>query len=334
MTLNATEEVSPPPRELGYSRTIDRDLVHRSAVSEVFLTDLLPVHSERVWCAAQLPLTHSYYSDHEQAERLFDPLLLLEACRQAAIAGSHSHMGIPDGTTMIVDTFAYENTWLPGLAIGDGPGELGIDTTFVKETVARTGRLRRGNVTQRLFVDGIRVGLHTMGVSFLKGSQAAALRQAQRGTPAPLTSTQPQEFPAAAAAPGSVGRGSRANVVLSRPSVDPDGIRAEVTPWFGNRSLFDHSYDHYPAMTLVEAARQTALLATRTAEPARHFHPTCFRARFLSYAELDAPLQARTAHSPAGERHPRHEVSFTQSGRTVAEITVVLGDLSAPGARS
>jgi hypothetical protein len=334
MTVNAVEEVSPPPRELGYSRTIDRALVHRSAVSEVFLTDLLPVGPQRAWCAAQLPLTHSYYSDHDQHQPLFDPLLLLESCRQAAIAGSHSHMGIPDGTTMIVDTFAYENTWLPGLAVGDGPGELGVDTVFVKETVARTGRLRRGNVTQRLFVDGVRVGLHTMSVSFLKGSQAAALRQAQRGTPAPFTSSLRQEFPPATVAPGSVGRGSPANVVLSRPEADPDGVRAEVTPWFGNRSLFDHSYDHYPAMTLVESARQAALLATRTASPARRFHPTSFRARFLSYAELDEPLRVRTRARPTGERHPRHDVAFTQSGRTVAEVSVVLSDLSAMGDRS
>ena len=334
MTVNVTEEVSPPPRELGYSRTIDRDLVHRSAISEVFLTDLLPVGPERIWCAAQLPLAHGYYSDHDQREPLFDPLLLLESCRQAAIAGSHAHMAIPDGTTMIVDTFTYENTWLPGLAIGGGPGELGIDTVFEKETVARTGRLRRGNVTQRLFVDGVRVGLHTMGVSFLKGGQAEALRRAQRGTPAPLTSSLSQEFPPATEPPGSVGRGSRANVVLSHAHTGPEEVLAMVSPWFGNRSMFDHSYDHYPAMTLVEAARQTALLATHTTEPARRFHPISFRARFLGYAELDAPLQVWTARRPEGELHPHHVVSFTQEERVVAEIGVLLSDLSAPEVRS
>ncbi|WP_160167862.1 AfsA-related hotdog domain-containing protein [Nocardiopsis halotolerans] len=320
MTVHAGEEVCFPPRELDFSQNIDRRLVHRSAVSEVFITDILPVGEDRVWCAAQLPLTHSYYNDHLQRARLFDPVLMVECCRQAAIAGSHSHMEIPDGTTMIVDHFEYEADWLPGTVIGRGPGELRVDTVFSKETSARTGRLRRGRVAQRLYVDDSRVGLHTMRVSFLKGSQAAALRHSQRGTPAPSTS-QFREGAPPPLTPELVGRSNPANVVLSQPFTESGTVRATVTPWLGNKALFDHDYDHYPAMTLVEAARQLALLGT--SEPSE-YHPTAFAAEFLSYAELDAPLTARAERPDGDTFEPSTTAVLEQSGREVARISVAL----------
>ncbi|MFD6953462.1 hypothetical protein A6A08_18985 [Nocardiopsis sp. TSRI0078] len=320
MSIHVGEEVRFPPRELDFSRNIDRRLVHRSAVSEVFITDILPVGEDRVWCAAQLPLTHSYYNDHLQRTRLFDPVLMVECCRQAAIAGSHSHMEIPDGTTMIVDGFEYESDWIPGTVVGRRPGELRIDTVFFKETSARTGRLRRGRVDQQLYVDDSRVGLHTMRISFLKSSQAAALRLSQRGTPAPSTS-QFQEGAPPPLAPMLVGRSNPANVVLSQPLTESGTVRATVTPWLGNRALFDHDYDHYPAMTLVEAARQLALLGM--SEPSE-YHPVAFAAGFLNYAELDAPLTVRAERPEGDASGPRTTAVFEQPGREVARISVAL----------
>ncbi|MET9795451.1 AfsA-related hotdog domain-containing protein [Nocardiopsis alba] len=320
MTIHVSEEVRYPPRELDFSRNIDRRLVHRSAVSEVFLTDILPVGKDRVWCAAQLPLTHSYYNDHLQPARLFDPVLMVECCRQAAIAGSHFHMEIPEGTTMIVDNFEYKADRLPGAVIERGPGELCIGTSFFKETSPRTGRLRKGRVEQQLYVNGSLVGLHTMRTSFLKDNQAAALRHSQRGTPAPLTS-QFQEGTPPSLTPALVGRSNPANVVLSQPLTDSDTIRAKVTPWLGNKALFDHDYDHYPAMTLTEAARQLALLGV--ADP-REYHPTTFAADFLSYAELDFPLTARAERSDSDASEPHTTAVFEQSGREIARISVSL----------
>ena len=80
------------PADLGFRATLDRTLVHRSAVSEVFVTDLRPVSDTEVVAAAQLPLNHGYFSDHARTPAVFDVLLVLEAGRQAAIAGTHSHM--------------------------------------------------------------------------------------------------------------------------------------------------------------------------------------------------------------------------------------------------
>lgn len=69
--------------ELSYSRTVDRTLVHRDSLGEVFLTDLQPLGTASYVAAAQLPRSHAYYGDHLLSPNVYDPVLLLEACRRA-----------------------------------------------------------------------------------------------------------------------------------------------------------------------------------------------------------------------------------------------------------
>ena len=99
-------------------------------------------------------------------------------------------------------------------------------------------------------------------------------------------------------------------------------MSATVTPDPRNRGLFDHAYDHLPATTLTEAARQLAVLALdRPAE-------TCavaLRSKFLKFAELDAPLVVSTT-LPTGPPTGPVDVPtvFVQDGAVVAETTVTL----------
>ncbi len=316
------------PADLGFKATLDRTLVHRSAVSEVFVTDLRPVSDTDVVAAAQLPLNHGYFSDHTQTPAVFDVLLVLEAGRQAAIAGTHAHMGAREGTQMIVDRFAID-TDPAALLCGDRPGELVIDNRF---TVVRRrrDRVRAGRVDQVFHVDGVRAGTHSMDVLFLTPGEYEAVRRAQLGGPVPRTSDMtaaPTDV-----SPASVCRTNPLNVVLA-DTVTRDGVlSAEVRPRWDNPSLFDHSYDHLPAAVLAEAARQLVLAAPlpdRTgggpAAPGTR-HVTGLRAAFTGFAELTSPVRARTpADAPAtGER----EVRLEQDGATVAELSLALTDTS------
>ncbi|OLT16522.1 hypothetical protein BJF78_13955 [Pseudonocardia sp. CNS-139] len=72
---------------LTYDRTVPRQMVHRAAVAEVFVTDAVQVAEKQVRVAVQLPPSHGYFGDHASGQ--VDPLLLLEAARQAGIFGSH-----------------------------------------------------------------------------------------------------------------------------------------------------------------------------------------------------------------------------------------------------
>lgn len=321
MTTEVVPELPSEPGDLTYGRTVDRSLVHRAAVSEVFVTDIRPLSAMRVRTAVQLPLTHGYYSDHVQQPALYDALLLLESGRQAAIAGSHAHMGLSQGTTMIVDCFRMDLFALAALKVGPRPGRLHIDTEY-SGRANRRGRVRKGKVAQRYYMDGFEVGDHEMDVLFLNPHENEVLRHAQRGTPAPLTSDYDRHGPgdegSGHEAPGQVGRGNPLNVVLSRAAHAPEAVTARVTPRFDNRALFDHVYDHLPAMTLVEAARQIALLAT--GEPLATY-AVGFEARFDRFAELDDTVLAEAAR-PAGGAHGAVPVRFVQAGEQIAHVTV------------
>ncbi|MFD5315513.1 AfsA-related hotdog domain-containing protein [Streptomyces sp. NPDC127098] len=328
MTTHGDPEPDPDSSEPRHERTLDRALVHKAAVSEVFVTDVRPTGERTVRTAVQLPLVHAYYNDHVQSPATHDALLLLEAGRQAAIAGTHAHMRFDHDTTMIVDRFTFALDDLKALVIGPQPGSVLIDTEYIGEP-NRAGRYRKGRVAQRYLVGGEPVGEHVMDVLFLRHRENDALRRAQRGTPAPLTSdyedARPGDDPRRVA-PERVGRVHPLNVVLAGELVDEAGVSAEFTPSFRNRSLFDHVYDHLPAMTLVEGARQLALLSL---DAPRTTHTVGIAAHFARFAELDdtVRLSAPRPGPPDEEGRVTLPVTFHQNGAEIASVTMTMGSL-------
>src|SRR5215469_12545433 len=124
---------------VGFVRTVDRRLVHRTAVAEVFLTDMKPLAEYptdrpptgeyEFVAAAQLPLTHGYYNDHVQRRELFDPMVLLESCRQATIWGAHD-LGVPLETSLIVNSFDLKMDDLAACEVGRKPAQLRMESYF------------------------------------------------------------------------------------------------------------------------------------------------------------------------------------------------------------
>jgi hypothetical protein len=120
------------------------------------------------------------------------------------------------------------------------------------------------------------------------------------------------------------------NVLLSHPIRVGNTVSAQVTPRFGNRSLFDHAYDHLPAMVLTEAAHQLALVSL--GERARRASRLVgIEAVFARYAELDEPLTATA--TPAGDGET-FSVAFAHGDSPVAEITTTLRTAPAGTART
>jgi len=305
-------------------------MAHRTAVSEVFVTDVQPLTDLTCLVGVQLPPSHAYYSDHTQDVQLVDPLLVLEACRQAAICGAHVVVGIPSGDQMLVDSLGIELTDPAALVLGPTPHDLVLETVYIPGP-SRSGRTRKGRVehTLRLGADaGTRVGFHAMDVMMLRGSQYEAMRRAQRGSVPPSTTDLQAPDSRKIVAPSLVGRVHPRNVVLSMAEVGQDTATAQVTPHPANRGLFEHAYDHLPAMTLIEAARQISFLAldASSGSPASHSHVVGVRSRFLKFAELDAPVVVSTLLPTRGALTGRAELTtvFTQHGGAVAEIVVTL----------
>ncbi|MFF0433534.1 ScbA/BarX family gamma-butyrolactone biosynthesis protein [Streptomyces sp. NPDC004327] len=324
MSETAVATTAEPALQIRFAHTVDRHLVHRAAVAEVFVTDARQVGDSVYLAGAQTPLSHSYYNDHVQDPAVTDVLLVLEASRQAAVCAAHTFLDIPMDTSFLVNEVSVQLRDTDALRTGRDPGELQLLTEY--PTVRMKGdRARKVGVTQELTFNGRPVGTATMQVSALTKTEYRALREFQRGGVAPSTREVPPPDRSAVLAPEQVGRNVRGNVVLASPAFDDGRLTARLTPDFANRSLFDHEYDHYPAMTLLEGARQLSLLAafwrgrrlTRT-------HVLGMDAAFLRFAELDAPVTLSAA-MPERDRDTL-EVVFEQSGRTIATVAVRLAE--------
>jgi hypothetical protein len=326
MAIDPEVAVTEVDAKLSYDRTVERSLVHRAAVGEVFVTDLRSLDQGRYLAAAQLPLSHGYYSDHRLRPPLFDTLLLLESCRQASIYGAHRTLGVPADTTMMVSNWSIELDAAACPAADRKPGELGLVDTVQARRGPR-GDVRGLRFDLDLWMARRRVGRAHIEVGCTTAGQYAALRHLQRGDDPPRTSdlgSQDAYGDAEPPPPELVGRFNPANVVIVDPVREGPTVSARLAPRFDNPGLFDHSYDHYPAMVLMEAARQLSLLAVDdgTGAAAQRTVAAGFDAGFERFAELDAPLYVRVTTGRGGT----NDVTFEQHGATIARSTVDLVD--------
>ncbi|MFI0816209.1 ScbA/BarX family gamma-butyrolactone biosynthesis protein [Streptomyces sp. NPDC021098] len=312
--------------DLDFSRTVPKDLVHREALSELFLTDSRKLTDGHFVAAAQIPPSHAYYTDHTGRSPI-DPLLLLECCRQAETHAVHAHFGAPRATVFILRSWSMR---LPGAAtarIGPGPAELVMDVT-THDSRWRDGTLLATTYAMRLSVAGQYLGEVSLRAAYLPGGMYAAMRAKRRGSAPPTSDAFRHLRDGTPVPPGRVGRARAENVVLLDAVPGPDSVSARLRPAGEHPSLFDHPLDHFPGMVLMESGRQLALLhaAEFMSGSEQPWELTDLDASFRTYAELDSPLllTARPApdHEPGAEL--RLSVAFEQDEQVVAEADITL----------
>jgi hypothetical protein len=299
---------------LTFDRTVPRQMVHRTAVSEVFVTDAEQVAEKHVRVAVQLPPSHAYYGDHTGGH--VDPLLLLEAARQAGIYGAHV-VGIPFTSTMLISVSTLMVTRPDLLNAADRPIRLVVPSVFESRRPG-TRRAWSGRVTQTFELGGTVVGTLCLDALVMTHDQHAAVRSIVREGPVPTTAQMLDRPHPRAVEPARVGRTHPSNVVLAAVQSGPEGHSALVAPLFGNRALFDHVYDHLPGAVLSEAARQLAVYAVGAAD----LEVVGIDARYPRFAELDLPVVASTPVT--GPQLTEIPVRFTQDGAEVTSITVTV----------
>ncbi|KES06230.1 hypothetical protein BU52_15975 [Streptomyces toyocaensis] len=309
-----------PAPALTFARTIDRTLVHRASVSEVLVTDLVRTGPEDFLAGAQLPIGHPYFSDHVREPVTYDFLLLLEAARQAGVAASHSQLGISRDTTFLVNNWSIRIEDPQALTPGDRPGELEL-AGAVTPVTGRNGRLRGVSSSVALRIAGREAARTRIDVGTANSADYGKLRFLQRRSTPPLTTDLLDVLRSRPADTADVGRRNPANVVLGEPIHLGDAVSAQVEPLFENKSLFDHTYDHIPAMVLTEAARQLGHLAGVPTDAS----VTGCTADFTRFAELDSPLVATARLAPAGAAADGRTgcvVVFEQDGAEAGRITL------------
>ncbi|MPY29920.1 gamma-butyrolactone biosynthesis protein [Streptomyces adustus] len=306
-------------RALEFVRSVDRRLLHRRALSEVFLTDTVAVDGQRFLAGAQLPSSHAYFTDHV-GHTVVDPILLLECARQAETCGAHTHLGVDGDTKFVLQSWSMR---LPGLfaAHSGDPAELTVEVTTDRPADATTPA-RSVTYGMRFLLSGEEAGEARMTVGYLSSGTYSFVRSKRRGSP-PVSSDDVTTLPATVA-PADLGRVNPVNALLVDPVRDGEGISAGVRIPNDNPSMFDHAQDHLPGMVLTEAARQAALLAGARllGRPAHETTLVGFDLGFAKFAELDAPTTVDVV--PEGENGAirTFRTTFRQNGDEVASGTV------------
>ena len=321
--------------DLSFQQTVDRLLVHRHAVNEVFLTDLVPIDRDTCVIGAQLPLSHPYFLDQRAAATQYDALLLTECCRQAGTYVAHTQYGVARDWVFLAAATSIELEPTDVLEVGDSPGELTLEVHSLPSF--RGGTLRSVRTRLDLSIAGERVGVMEGEGRYLDREEYGLLRQGGRGGQVPLSSALGAEPAGVPVAPRLVGRRDPRNVLLVDAHDTADGVAARL--WVSGRhaTIFDHPLDHYPAMALLEAAAQATTLAVRLhgAPPdgaraaradAADVRITGLAAEFVRFAEVDADVDITatiTERPPAAGHGPvTATVVFRQHGAVLTEIAV------------
>jgi hypothetical protein len=319
---------------LAFDRTVHKELVHRRSVHEVLLTDSARTSPDDFAVAAQLSRGHRLFGD--RATAFHDPLMVLEAARQATVLVAHRYCDVAADRAFIANTMACEVTDLDALRDHGGPA----GAVIAMRTADR--RMRAGELTGMTFaidvtVDGVRAMSMAGALMFMPRADYRDLRALRRagkptgGAPAPAS-----PLPASA-----VGRHDQRNVVIGPSGPDgndgtdgtdgtdgndADEARFAVVVDQRHPSLFDHELDHLPAIHLIEVFRQGAIAAAhglRGAAPHELVLTRC-DTTFTDFAELDAPVTCVVSLPPRDGGPWVARVGLEQSGDRIAEATVDL----------
>lgn len=242
-------------------QTVPRHMVHRAALSEVFLADGIKVDNMHFQCAAQLPRTNLYFNDIVSRDLYYDLVLIVEVFRQASIYVSHAYLDVAE-----TDKFLYLSSHTriiePGLLrAANRPMNAIVDVRIFGEYI-RHGVRQGATLDMVLLIDGKIAAIHDkMSIRWM--SDDAWNRMREKGLSRLPNGVHSRCAPARPAAPKSVGRHHVGNVVVGRltPNATTNGSSTELFVPFDNGSIFDHPLDHIPGMLLLEGFRQSALQA-------------------------------------------------------------------------
>ncbi|MFJ3516437.1 ScbA/BarX family gamma-butyrolactone biosynthesis protein [Streptomyces sp. NPDC090131] len=326
---------------LTFDRGVPRTLVHKTAVSEVLLTDAVRTGVDRYTVAAQWPHHHVLFDSGLSPSGTADPLLLVETVRQAGIYLSHVYYNVPRNHPFVLTSLDCEvGPSATPLSASNGPHSVLVDIVCRLDADAadRFGM----SLDAVLVVDGRvvgRVGLCWQALSperyerirFPRTGQVAGHAEPQP-QPQPQPPTQPQAL-AAPLLPAQVfGRFYERDAMLASGAV-PESWQLRLDT--AHPVYFDHACDHVPGMSLIEAFSQAATLSSARAtgvDPALlRWSLESSAVSFLSFGELDVPVTVTADHVAEPSEAGRHtvRVAAEQDGRLLA-VAALIGVIAAP----
>jgi hypothetical protein len=323
---DAVPEIHLVCDRLAFDQTVPRGLVHRTALSEVYVADSVQMGSDEYVLAVQVPRAHSVWYDRQVPYH--DPLATAEAARQGVYVVVHRHLGVSPSLTFslralelrVADLDCYRDR-------GDGPLQ-GLLTLRPLSRSDHDGRFGEMAFAGGIAING-RVAMTLRGeLVFFSRDDFVALRAYQRRrSQARLIGPVGSAVPLPAAA---VGRRDRRNCLLAAPderSGTGEGMTYPLVVDERHPSFFDHRYDHVPGPLIVEAYRQAAVDSAHRAGVLASPVAAVIgcRAGFTDFAELDAPAEcAAVVRSATGADSVTVDVRLMQFDRAVSNGCVEL----------
>lgn len=313
--------------QLTFLQPISRQLVHRAAVAEVFVTDGVRESDGGFVVAAQWPRDHALY--HPDDNGLADPMLFAETIRQALLYVGHVHFGIPLGHRFVGRDLDFEIYDPELLRVGGTPLPVLLDVRWAWED-NRPPRRYGMRLEVKLTVGGRVCGRGSIAAFVVDDRSYSLLRNLTRKTgeghpPDGAAPARPPLRRRTGPAP-SVGRLRTKDCVLE-PGERPGEWLLRADP--NHAILFDHPTDHLPLMVILEGFRQLGYLRLHEngspSDGGRSYALAGAVVDCAAFAELDEPVRLVTEmYEPGADPDDpvRMRIAAVQGGSAVATATL------------
>lgn len=223
---------------ISFERTVDRRLVHRHSLSEVFLTDSSRLGPERFAIGVQWPRWHVLYDGYAG---YYDGHLVAETVRQISIYIAHQYLEVPFGQKFLLSEMSLE--LMPKVGWRETAS---TDVVVVVSTEARfrNGALSRLDAASTFYIAGVPMA---RGRSVAQLVTPLVYRRLRRNARSLRAASEPR--PVLSRVPSQLER----NAALDDSSPVPFLLVDTHHPVF-----FDHPLDHVPGMLLFIAGQQAA----------------------------------------------------------------------------
>ncbi len=241
------------------AQCINKKLVHKRAISEVFITSIKTTKQDQFLVTAQLPRTHMYFNDNLTG--YYDAILLQEIFRQAAISITHQFYQIPFSNIFIIDNTQLKIKNHQLLKMINYPADVFINIkilTFKTKRDTLTGL----TLSEQLYINNLPCAHSQTTMHWLNQALWTKLRKKTAIQSVSLGNDYYSEnyFPLPAF---MVGKNLSKNVVATNLIENHATIQTTLGFDPGYSALCDHEVDHISGMVLVELCKQTALIAIR-----------------------------------------------------------------------
>ncbi|MEV6110310.1 AfsA-related hotdog domain-containing protein [Streptomyces sp. NPDC051940] len=311
-------------------------LIHRAPVGDRYFLQAPSLGEENFSLAAELPVDHPLFNDNSGV--FHDMLVATETIREVGEFIGHRYFSIPEDRPGLFYQFTLTVTdasaWRADPVRDADPVPL---TSHIRARPANVvNDVPRGLDFQLdVSVADARCAEGTARLVFLNSNvHRKHVEHTRRATLSTPELDDSPDGPLVPVDPAETGRRSARNVVISEPMRAAQGW---LTSWLLTENVdpvFDTASGQLTALHLLEALRQSSLVAAGRAHGLRAESSTLgsIQVHFRGQAELDLPLRCVAVAGPLGhDAEGRSSVpvtlTVTQRRRSVAEArTVVIQD--------